>query len=105
MTNVKKKNHSLLAKGIWRIEKEALWSCLIDAKYGSPFHPQQSTIKLSKRPWSYIIKQAGIIQENTVKVIGNGESTFFWMDNWVGTSPLKLLFLGSLLSSIKRRHP
>ena len=31
-------------------------------------------------------------EDNTRRVVGNGRNTFFWTDNWLGGSPLRLQF-------------
>lgn len=65
---------------------------MIDAKYGTTLHLQGHSFKQYKGPWTYIAKQATHIHENIDHVIGNGASSSFWIDKWIGETPLKTSF-------------
>lgn len=92
-------NEALLAKWWWRFgnEKEALWRRVLDSKYGYSNKNWIPLPVLSVRG-SYTWK--GILNiSNKVEVMkslgifpGNGKSTSFWYDSWVGNSPLNEMF-------------
>lgn len=71
------------------MEDSTLWRHVIAAKYGPYLQPSQSTLKLFRGPWKSIIQHKELILDNIVSVIGNGGSTSFWHDQWIGPSPLK----------------
>jgi hypothetical protein len=62
----------------------------------------------------YLIDMAGLgvergrvgdwIQEIFIKKMGNGGSTRFWLDHWVGVAPLKEVFPRLFNISIQKNH-
>ncbi|XP_071718269.1 uncharacterized protein [Rutidosis leptorrhynchoides] len=104
IVSLKSKNLALLEKWWWRFKTEtnALWVKVIRSihgplgnllsEYGSS-HP--STIGV----WNNIIRAGKHIQDLQVpfltsfeKTIGDGSSTSFWYDNWIGNNSLRVMF-------------
>ena len=101
--NMLNRNILLLFKWWWRFltEPHALWRKVILHKYGyfPPFSLNDITIPSTGDPWKDIC--SSILQKNHVKKfvlscvrkgVGDGSSTLFWHDLWVGDSTLKALF-------------
>ena len=92
----------MLAKWWWRFltEGDSLWCNVIKSIHG----PQgglhnASSIKSKSGPWFQIAKLNGDLNDIGIDLhsifkrkVGNGESTFFWTDKWVGNSPLCYTF-------------
>ncbi|GJT93612.1 putative RNA-directed DNA polymerase, eukaryota, reverse transcriptase zinc-binding domain protein [Tanacetum coccineum] len=91
-------NQGLLAKWWWRFatENTSLWCNIIRSIHGPQggLHDAHS-IRSKSGPWYQIAKLNvdlgvhGIDLHSLLKIkVGNGESTRFWIDKWVGNSPL-----------------
>lgn len=109
--NLHNKNTALLFKWLWRFihEPNSLWRQIVQAKYdiGPTFTIRDLTTPPHGGPWRGI---CNLIQSSSHayqiathmirKNIGDGSSTMFWHDVWVGEHPLKevcpRLFLLSL---------
>ncbi|GJS62440.1 RNA-directed DNA polymerase, eukaryota [Tanacetum coccineum] len=91
-------NRALLFKWVWRFisQDNSLWCRFITSMHGSqllklsPFH---SSI------WNTIIREINILKSQGVDLIshckirvGNGMSTQFWNDTWVGDTQLRYMF-------------
>ncbi|GJY76043.1 RNA-directed DNA polymerase, eukaryota [Tanacetum coccineum] len=96
-------NQALLAKWWWRflIEDNALWCKVIRSIHGSQGGLHDASLIQSKSgPWYRIAKlNEDLLNDYGInlpfifkKKIGNGESTHFWLDNWLGGSTLKETF-------------
>nr|GFC92000.1 RNA-directed DNA polymerase, eukaryota, reverse transcriptase zinc-binding domain protein [Tanacetum cinerariifolium] len=91
-------NRGLLFKWIWRFlsRDQSLWSQVIHALHGS----NTSTLSASySSPWSSIIKECNALKSQGLDLIshckirvGNGMSTSFWHDQWLGDSCLRLSY-------------
>ncbi|GJT05143.1 putative RNA-directed DNA polymerase, eukaryota, reverse transcriptase zinc-binding domain protein [Tanacetum coccineum] len=91
-------NLSLLAKWWWRFlcETSSIWASIIKSIHGQHGGLQDiSTIRNKSGAWYQIAKlnqdltSYGIDLHTLFRLkIGNGESTSFWKDVWVGNSPL-----------------
>ncbi|GJT51014.1 putative RNA-directed DNA polymerase [Tanacetum coccineum] len=96
-------NQSLLAKWWWRfcVEKKIIWRKVIRSIHGptsgmlNPFD-----LKQSSGTWSQIVNLKDYL--NFIKInlpllfkkkIGNGKSTRFWHDNWLGGKTLREAFM------------
>ncbi|GJZ69999.1 putative RNA-directed DNA polymerase, eukaryota, reverse transcriptase zinc-binding domain protein [Tanacetum coccineum] len=96
-------NQALLAKCWWRflIEDNALWCKIIRSIHGSQGGLHDASLIRSKSgPWYRIAKlKEDFLNDYGInlplifkKKIGNGESTRFWLDNWLGGPTLKETF-------------
>nr|GEX73331.1 hypothetical protein [Tanacetum cinerariifolium] len=91
-------NRGLLFKWIWRFlsRDQSLWSQVIHALHGS----NTSTLSASYSSlWSSIIKECNALKSQGLDLIshckirvGNGMSTSFWHDQWLGDSCLRLSY-------------
>lgn len=101
--NLVHQNISLLFKWVWRdfSEPGSLWRKVIQCKYKYPpnFRIVDLQIPPSGVPWRDICPS--ILNNHDAKRIvvhrirckvGNGENSLFWHDNWIGESPLKILY-------------
>lgn len=96
-------NLSLLAKWFWRMrsEAESLWAKILKSKCGSVNeHLGARDVNLSTTGTSEWWQDLWSIQtesgsrhnwfgERMLKVVGNGASTSFWKDTWLGDLSLK----------------
>ncbi|KAF1867730.1 hypothetical protein Lal_00050163 [Lupinus albus] len=95
-------NISMLGKWNWRmmIEGDSLWCKVLKSKYGSDFHnliqiPSSSSMR-KKSPWvrdlasitPRVTDKSNWFWGNITRHIGNGYSTSFWHDIWLGVSNL-----------------
>ncbi|GJY20383.1 RNA-directed DNA polymerase, eukaryota [Tanacetum coccineum] len=91
-------NRGLLFKWIWRFlsRDQSLWAQVIHALHGS----NTSTLSASYSSlWSSIIKECNALKSQGLDLIshckirvGNGMSTSFWHDQWLGDSCLRLSY-------------
>ncbi|GJT88766.1 hypothetical protein Tco_1070483 [Tanacetum coccineum] len=100
--SLKVSNHSLLAKWWWRFhaEESALWVKIIRSIHG--IHgglADPLSIKCKSGPWYQIarlndefIRYDINLHSLFMKKIGNGETTRFWTDTWLGGGPLSVTF-------------
>lgn len=101
--NILNRNISLLFKWWWRYltDPQALWRKVILLKYGyfPPTSLNDFIIPTKGGPWKDIC--SSILQKSNVKTlilscvrkgVGDGSSTLFWHDLWVGDSTLKALY-------------
>ncbi|MCH84888.1 LINE-1 reverse transcriptase like, partial [Trifolium medium] len=114
--DVKVVNLSLLAKWRWRLlqREPALWKDVLVAKYGE--HIKYKVVlegvcfpAYSSRWWKDVCALDSVVQdkhwlaEAVVRRVGNGGSTFFWLDKWCGEAPLCVTFPGFIPSQSKNR--
>nr|GEU70344.1 tetratricopeptide repeat (TPR)-like superfamily protein [Tanacetum cinerariifolium] len=96
-------NQALLAKWWWRflIEDNTLWCKVIRSIHGSQGGLHDASLIRSKSgPWYRIAKlKEDLLNDYGInlplifkKKIGNGESTRFWLENWLGGPTLKETF-------------
>ncbi|GAU48796.1 hypothetical protein TSUD_141140 [Trifolium subterraneum] len=84
---------SLLAKWRWRMlgEDDLLWKRVLEARYGVVACP-----KLTIGRMVGLGEERGRVGDWILDVfkkkLGNGGSTRFWLDHWVGVAPLKEVF-------------
>jgi hypothetical protein len=117
--DVGKANLSLLIKWRWRILQKgnALWKDILVAKYGhsvrTKVHWIGSESHYRESSWwkdlcSIDIREDGSwFAKNVSRVIGNGQSTKFWLDSWIGNAPLcdripRLFSISSLKDGLVR---
>ncbi|GJR05390.1 RNA-directed DNA polymerase, eukaryota [Tanacetum coccineum] len=94
-------NRALIMKWVWRFysQKESLWVRVIKAIYGNDGQVGKVSKVGSRSCWRNIVNEVRILGNQGVKVLdymriklGNGESTAFWDDNWIGGKVLKYSF-------------
>jgi hypothetical protein len=91
-------NLSLLGKWCWRmlVDKEGLWYRVLKARYGEVGGRLQEGGRQGSLRWRMLCQIRGGVgeevgswfEENTRRIIGDGNNTLFWYDNWVGETPL-----------------
>nr|GEW25036.1 RNA-directed DNA polymerase, eukaryota [Tanacetum cinerariifolium] len=91
-------NRALLVKWVWRFlsHDNSLWARVIYAMHGSN---RQELSASHSSSWSSILKDINILKAQGVDLIshckirvGNGLSTSFWNDLWVGDAHLRLAY-------------
>nr|GEV97633.1 RNA-directed DNA polymerase, eukaryota, reverse transcriptase zinc-binding domain protein [Tanacetum cinerariifolium] len=91
-------NRSLLFKWVWRFltHDNSLWTRVIHAIHGSSRQVLSASHPSLRRS---IIKEVNALKDQGIDFIshcklrvGNGRSTMFWKDLWIGDSPLCLAF-------------
>jgi hypothetical protein len=87
-------NISLLTKWLWKLESEnGIWQDLIQRKY---LHNSPLCLAKAKQGSSQFWRNLMAIKDEYCslrsKCIGNGGSTSFWSDTWLGREPLAVMF-------------
>jgi hypothetical protein len=105
--NLRLMNIALLTKWRWRLltSQDSLFSLVLKAKYGdnicfSPNLSQESNTSIASLWWKDVCDLGRIssiddrdwCKEIMIKKMGNGGGTRFWLDLWIGNSPLCELF-------------
>lgn len=101
--NIFHRNLALLFKWVWRFfnEPNSLWRHIIKEKYNyaSSLNINDLSIPHKGGPWKSLISavmrypMAKLIANQGIrKTIGNGTSSVFWHDIWLGQAPLKSQF-------------
>ena len=96
--NLRSFNQALLGKWLWRyrLERDALWRKVVEAKYGSLWggwcsKDVRGSYGLSL--WKYSRKGWESFSKHLYMQVGNGVRIRFWHDRRCGTEPLRLTFL------------
>jgi len=100
LKDIRKFNHALLAKWIWRCisQEEGRWKEILVSKYGLEIESAQTSIKLQSWRWRDLNKLCkegggkGWFQEELSWELGCGDKVKFWEEVWVGSTDLKSLF-------------
>nr|GEV10331.1 RNA-directed DNA polymerase, eukaryota, reverse transcriptase zinc-binding domain protein [Tanacetum cinerariifolium] len=91
-------NRGLLVKWLWRFlsRENSLWARVIQAIHGSD---RQELSASHNSAWSSIIRELNVLKSQGIDFIshckikvGNGRSTSFWNDLWLGDSCLRYMF-------------
>ena len=95
-------NLSLLGKWCWRLllEKEALWYRLLKVRYGEEGGRLRDGGRQSPVWWRTMCNvRDGVgegvgnwFEDNIRRVVGDGRDTFFWYDEWIEDTPLRIKF-------------
>ncbi|XP_038687586.1 uncharacterized protein LOC119986972 [Tripterygium wilfordii] len=85
-------NHAFMAKVGWRLlnEKQNLWAKVVSSKYmrGNPSVVNLKGKQGSSNLWRGIVKAGNILHKGVKALVRNGRRTRFWLDHWMGDSPL-----------------
>jgi hypothetical protein len=100
--DLRKVNISLLAKWRWRLlfNEGEIWKLILEAKYGnniigSLVSAEVGGVRDASLWWKAITRIDGETRwftDSLRKKVGNGVTTQFWSDVWVGSRPLKEVF-------------
>lgn len=101
--NLHHRNLSLLLKWIWRFffEPKALWRQVVQCKYKYDDSLIIANLQPPNKggPWRNICRTIfshdtakSFLKDKIRKAVGNGEHTKFWLECWIGSSPLKVCF-------------
>jgi hypothetical protein len=93
---------ALLGKWCWRmlIDKEGLWYRVLKARYGEVGDRLTEGGRRDSMWWRSLCRVRGGVGEgvgswfenNVRRVVGDGKTTLFWFDHWVGETPLRFKF-------------
>ena len=103
--NLEVKNRCLLSKWLYKlsVESEATWAQILRNKYLHFKTLSQVTVRPTDSPfWKGLIRIKAVFFSRTKFIVGNGISTRFWEDTWLGETPLALQY-PSLYSIVQRR--
>jgi hypothetical protein len=93
--NTKIMNIALMLKWVWKLYQndEGLWADLIRAKYlrGRDLFAREASANGSQF-WKSIQKLKWFFKLGAKHEVRNGRRTFFWLDWWSGTTPLRARF-------------
>jgi hypothetical protein len=93
--NTKLMNIALMLKWVWKLYQndEGLWADLIRAKYlrGRDLFSKETSANGSQF-WKSIQKLKWFFKLGAKHEVRNGKRTFFWLDWWSGTTPLRARF-------------
>jgi len=89
-------NSALLGKWCWRmlVEKGSLWFRMLTTRYGLAEGRLRGGGRYSSTWWRDIeaLSKEEWFRKNVKCGVGNGESTHFWSDVWVGDVSLRVRF-------------
>nr|GEV97253.1 hypothetical protein [Tanacetum cinerariifolium] len=94
-------NRALMLKWVWRFysQKISLWARVIKAIYGDNGKVGKVTNAGFRSCWMNIVNEISVLKNPGVNVfdfmrlkLGNGDTTAFWEDNWIGGNVLKVLY-------------
>jgi len=82
------------------VDKEGLWYRVLKARYAEEGGRLKEGGRLGSSWWRMLCNVRGGVGEgvgnwfegNIRRVVGDGLSTLFWFDHWVGDSPLQFTF-------------
>ena len=95
-------NMSLLGKWCWSMltDKEGLWYRVLKARYGEVGDRLREGGRHDSMWWRSICRVRGRVGEgvgswfddNVRRLVGDGRTTLFWFDHWIGETPLRFKF-------------
>jgi hypothetical protein len=91
LLNTKKMNQALLLKWVWRLyqEEDTIWANLIRAKYRDAKDIFSGSGQGGSQFWKGLHKVKHLFKVGAKHQVRDGARTSFWLDWWIGTSPLK----------------
>jgi len=92
--NTKIMNECLLTKWIWKIFKQPdeVWYKLLKAKYMRHKSFFNSKSRGASQFWQGLHKVKHLFKWGAIHKVRDGSQTFFWLDTWLGDSPLKIQY-------------
>ena len=91
--NLEVKNRCFLSKWLYKlsVESEATWAHILRNKYLHSKILSQVTVRPTDSPfWKGLMRVKSVFFNRTKFIIGNGTTTCFWEDTWLGETPLAL---------------
>ncbi|XP_077223402.1 uncharacterized protein LOC143857014 [Tasmannia lanceolata] len=90
---IRLRNKALLAKWLWRYgeEKRALWHRVVREKYGKELGEWKAGVPVRGRgsaAWRSIASICGCFDQYIRFCVGKGDEVRFWLDLWIGDTPL-----------------
>jgi len=95
-------NIALLGKWCWRmlVDKDGLWYRVLKARYGEEGGRLLDGGENRSAWWRMMcgirigvgLGMGNWFEDNVRRVVGGGNTTYFWLDNWVGGVPLRIQF-------------
>ena len=99
------KNRCLLSKWLYKlsVETDTTWAQILRNKYLQSKTLAQVTVRPTDLPfWKGLMKVKSFFFHRTKFIVGNGTSTRFWEDTWLGETPLAIQY-PSLYNIAQRR--
>src|SRR3989337_3230430 len=93
--NLEIKNKCLMSKWLYRLETEpeGMWAQILRNKYLQTKTLSQVTVRPTDSPfWKGLMKVKQSMFNRTKFLIGDGTSTRFWEDTWLGEIPLSIQY-------------
>lgn len=92
--NIKHMNWCLMAKWAWKMltGQGGLWLDIIKHKYLQHAPVSTASCQNGSQFWKATVKIRHLLRVGAVHTIGNGKSTVFWLDVWLGPGPLANVF-------------
>lgn len=93
--NLEVKNICLLSKWLYKlsVQTEATWAQILRSKYVQSKTLAQVTVRPTDSPfWKGLMKVKAAFYNRTKFIVGNGNTTRFWEDTWLGETPLALQY-------------
>lgn len=87
-------NIALLSKLVWKVETgdSGPWAKLLKEKYfGTDAFLRAKTRTSASHTWRSICSYKSVLTKGISKIIGDGSSTSFWHERWIGDKPLALV--------------
>ncbi|XP_073357973.1 uncharacterized mitochondrial protein AtMg00310-like [Aegilops tauschii subsp. strangulata] len=103
--NLEVKNRCLLSKWLYKlsVETETTWAQILRSKYLQSKTLSQVTVRPTDSPfWKGLMRVKAAFFNRTNFIVGNGNTTRFWEDTWLGETPLALQY-PSLYRIVQRR--
>ena len=102
--NLEVKNRCLLSKWLFKlsVETEATWAQILRNKYPHSRTLAQVTVRPTDSPfWKGLLRVKSVFFNRTKFIVGNGTTTRFWEDTWLGETPIAIQY-PSLYSIVQR---
>ncbi|XP_057443259.1 uncharacterized protein LOC130735191 [Lotus japonicus] len=99
-------NKALLGKWRWRLlkDKDNLWSKVLHAKYKNTVPVDASSWWKDLNLMCFDEGLGGWMEDGLCQKIGEGNDTKFWHDNWLGSRPLRDIYVRLYYLSTQQNH-
>ena len=84
-----------MSKWLYRlsVENDGMWAQILHNKYLQSKTLSQVTARLNDSPfWKGLMRTKGLFFHRTKFLVGNGMTTKFWEDTWLGETPLAIQY-------------